>query len=285
MWNLRNKVLNFSKPQVMGILNITPDSFSDGGKYIDNKKNEKVNLKKIISDAKQMIIDGANILDIGGESSRPGSDPISEEEELRRVLPAIKKLTKLNAIISIDTTKPRVADRCLANGANIINDINGFRNKEMVAVAKKYSKQGIGCIVMHMQGTPKTMQKNIQYNDVIKEVHEFLKQQTAMLEKEGIKQIMIDPGIGFGKEMQHNLLLIEHLNRLKDIKQPILVGASRKSFIGKITNTEVAERLAGTLAVNLIAIQNGANVLRVHDVKEHIELIEILEAMKEVKHG
>lgn len=284
IWKLGYKTMDFSKPQVMGVLNITPDSFSDGGRYVGPKINGKINLKKIISDAKQMITDGATILDVGGESSRPGSVPVSETEELRRVLPVIRELVKIGIIISIDTTKPYVADLCLEHGADIINDISGFRNKKMIAVVKNY-KNNIGCIVMHMQGTPKTMQENIQYYDVVKEVYAFLKQQTAMLKKEGIKQIMIDPGIGFGKKVQHNILLIKNLNRLKDIKQPILIGASRKSFIGKITNTEVTERLPGTLAVNLIALQNGANVLRVHDVKEHVQLIRTVEAIKQVNNN
>ena len=276
-WLLNGKTLSFEQPVIIGILNITPDSFSDGGKHFNKGR---IDMKKAISKAKKMINEGAAIIDVGGESSRPGSDPVSEEEELRRVLPIIIEIAKLDTIISIDTTKPAVADTCISAGAHIINDITGFTNQKMINVAKKYAKQGIGCIVMHMKGNPKTMQQNVQYDDVVEEVYQFLKKQVIMLKKQGIKHIMIDPGIGFGKEVRHNLLLLKNINRFKPLNRPILIGASKKSFIGKIINTDIDDRLSGSIAVNIAAIHAGADAIRVHDVKEHAQAMKMFQALQ-----
>ena len=250
--------LKFDRTLVMGILNVTPDSFYDGKLFF--------NPDKAIEHAKQMVKDGADIIDVGGESSRPGSEPVSKEEELRRVSPIIKKLKdEIKVPISIDTYKPKVAEECIKLGASIINDINGLRNEEMIKVAAKYK---VPVVIMHMKGTPKTMQHNPVYKDVIEEIKEFFSQQIKKAKKAGIKDIIIDPGIGFGKTAEHNLQILKNLSEFKELNCPILVGTSRKSFIGNITGLPVNERLEGTLAAISIAIINGANIVRVHDVKE-----------------
>ena len=242
----------------MGILNVTPDSFSDGNLFFD--------AGKAINHAKQMVKEGADIIDIGGESSRPGSEPVSEEEELRRVSPIIKKLKdEINVPISIDTYKPKVAEECIKLGASIINDINGLRNEEMIKVAAKYK---VPVIIMHMKGSPKTMQENPIYKDAVKEIKEFLSQQIKKAKQAGINNIIIDPGIGFGKKLEHNLQIFKRLGEFKELKCPILIGPSRKSFIENITGLPVNERLEGTIATVSISILNGANIVRVHDVKE-----------------
>ncbi len=251
-------ILKFNRTLVMGILNVTPDSFSDGNLFLDPNK--------AIKHAKQMVKEGADIIDIGGESTRPGSDAVSEEEELRRVSQIIKKLKdEIKVPISIDTYKPRVAEECIKLGAGIINDINGLRNEEMIKVAARYK---VPVVVMHMKGSPKTMQKNLEYKDVIKEIKQFFGQQIKKAKKAGIKDMIIDPGIGFGKTTGHNLEILKNLSKFKDLGCPILVGPSRKSFIGNITRLPVNERLEGTLAAISIAVINGANIVRVHDVKE-----------------
>ena len=262
--------LRFDKTLIMGILNVTPDSFSDGNLFLDPNK--------AIKHAKRMVKDGADIIDVGGESSRPGSDPVSEDEELKRVAAIIKKLAvEINVPISIDTYKPKVAGECIKFGASIINDINGLRNKEMIKVAVKCK---VPVIIMHMQGKPKTMQNNPVYKDAVKEIKEFLSQQIKKAKQAGIKGIIIDPGIGFGKTTEHNLQILKNLNDFKELKCPILVGPSRKSFIGGITGLPVNERLEGTIAAISIAIMNGANIVRVHDVKECKRAAMVADAVK-----
>ena len=254
----------------MGILNVTPDSFSDGNLFFD--------AGKAINHARQMVKDGADIIDVGGESSRPGSEPVSEDEELRRVSQIIKKLKdEIKVPISIDTYKPKVAEECIKLGASIINDINGLRNEEMIKVAAKYK---VPVIIMHMKGNPKTMQKNPEYEDVVKEIKQFLAQQIKKAKKAGINDIIIDPGIGFGKTTEHNLEILKNLNKFKELNCPILVGPSRKSFIGNITGLPVNERLEGTIAAISIAIMNGANIVRVHDVKECKRAVMVADAIK-----
>ncbi len=263
-------ILKFDRALIMGILNVTPDSFSDGNLFL-NPNNS-------IKHAKQMVKDGADIIDVGGESSRPGSDAVSEEEELGRVSQIIKKLKdEIKVPISIDTYKPKVAEECIKLGASIINDINGLRNEEMVKVAAKYKAP---VVIMHMKGSPKTMQKNPEYKDVIKEIKQFLAKQIKKAKKAGIKDIIIDPGIGFGKTTEHNLHILKNLSEFKELKCPILVGPSRKSFIGNITGLPVNERLEGTLAAISIAIMNGANIVRVHDVKESKRAVMVAAAIK-----
>jgi len=262
--------LKFNKTLIMGILNVTPDSFSDGNLFFD--------AGKAIEHAKRMVKDGADIIDIGGESSRPGSEPVSEKEELIRVSQIIKKLKgEINVPISIDTYKPRVAEGCIKLGASMINDINGLRNEEMINAAAKYK---VPVIIMHMKGSPKTMQKNPEYRDVIKEIKLFLAQQIKKAKKGGIKDMIIDPGMGFGKTTEHNLQILKNLSKFKELKCPILVGPSRKSFIGNITGLAVNERLEGTLAAISISIMNGANIVRVHDVKECKRAVMVADAVR-----
>jgi len=262
--------LKFNRTLIMGVLNITPDSFSDGGLFVD--------LDKAVKHAKQMLKDGADIIDIGGESTRPGSEPITEEEELQRVNPVVRELIKkVNVPISIDTYKPKVAEKCLESGAHLVNDITGLGNKEMIKLAAKYK---VPVVLMHMKGMPKDMQENPVYNDVVKEIKDFLSGRINEAKKAGIKDIIIDPGIGFGKTTEHNLQILKRLNEFKDLGCPVLVGPSRKSFIGSITGLPVNERLEGTLASVAIAVMHGANIVRVHDVKECKRAVQIADAVK-----
>lgn len=271
----RNFTLDFSKrTHIMAILNVTPDSFSDGGKYFS--------CDKAVKKAIEMVKDGADIIDIGGESTRPGSDPVSVQDEIKRVLPVIKKLVKeINVPISIDTHKPEVVKACLSAGAHIVNDITGLTSGGKLA--KLAAGFGAGIIIMHMKGKPKTMQTNPSYRNLISEITGFLKNGIKTALKAGIskEKIIIDPGIGFGKTVRHNLEIINKLYHFEKLGLPILVGPSRKSFIGKILNLPaVGERLEGTLASVAIAVYNGANIIRVHDVKENLRLIRIVDSIK-----
>lgn len=257
----------------MGILNVTPDSFSDGGKFLDTEH--------AVAQAKQMIADGADIIDIGGESSRPGSEQVSEKEELRRVIPVVHRLLhEVNVPLSIDTTKPTVAEECLKAGVHLVNDITGLKNKKMISVVAKYN---VPVIIMHMQGEPKTMQKNPIYNDVVKDIKRFFTQQIKEAKKKKIKTIILDPGMGFGKTTEHNLEILRRLHEFSTLKCPLLVGPSRKSFIGNISGLPVTDRLEGTLAAMSIAIMNGAHIIRVHDVRECKRAAQIADAIKNVK--
>lgn len=248
----------------MGILNITPDSFSDGGKYYDGK----LDLNKIIKDAVRMEKDGADFIDVGGESTRPGSENISVNEELERVIPVISELKKNIGIpVSIDTYKSDVAEEALKAGACIVNDISGFKfDEKLPAVTAGYNAS---CILMHIKGKPKDMQENPVYKDVVKEICDYLSESISIAKNNGIEQIITDPGIGFGKTLEHNLEIIRNLGEFKKLGYPVMFGASRKSFIDKILKTPVNERLEATIASNTIGIINGANILRVHDVKEN----------------
>lgn len=262
--------LKFNRTLIMGVLNITPDSFSDGGLFVD--------LGKAAAHAKQMLKDGADIIDIGGESTRPYSKAISEEEELKRVQPVIEKLLKeTNAPLSIDTYKPKVAEKCLESGAHLVNDITGLGNKEMLKVIARHNAP---VVIMHMKGVPKNMQENPVYKDVVEEIKGFLSDRVSKAQKAGIDKVIIDPGIGFGKTREHNLQILKRLNEFRDLGCPILVGPSRKSFIGNITGLPVNERLEGTLASVVIAVMNGANIVRVHDVKECKRAVQIADAVK-----
>ncbi len=269
-----SRIYDFKKrTYVMGVLNITPDSFSDGGKYIDNKKSE-VNISKVVEDALKMENDGADFIDIGGESTRPGSDDISISEELERVLPVISQLKKkISLPLSIDTYKSEVAEEALKAGASIVNDISGFRFDARIAeVTAKYNAS---CILMHIKGTPKNMQVNPEYENVTEEVFDYLKESVEIAKGSGIKQVIIDVGIGFGKTLEHNLELLRSLKRFRDLGCPILLGVSRKSFINKIYSSSVNERLEGTIAANTIGIISGANIIRVHDVLENVRAVRV----------
>ncbi len=255
------------KPYLMGIVNVTPDSFSDGGKFNTTKA--------AVAHAKQLIAEGADCLDIGGESTRPGAPAVNVKEELKRTIPVIKAIRKFSNIsISIDTSKPLVAAAAIAAGASIVNDVTGLANADM---RKLVAATGCQVIIMHMLGTPRTMQKQPRYKNVIKDIQVFFKDRIAFAKKAGIKktQIILDPGIGFGKTVEHNVTLLNNIEAFTKFGYPVLVGASRKSFIGKLTGAEVEDRLPGTLAAHLIAMEHGATWLRVHDVKEHQQFFKI----------
>lgn len=253
----------------MGILNVTDDSFFD--------KSRCSSLDKAIKRAKKIIKEGADIIDIGGESSRPGSDGVSEEEEIERVIPIVKEIRKLNKAIplSIDTIKPKVAKLSLEAGANLINDISGFRNEEMIDVAKCYNCH---VCVMHMLKTPKTMQISPFYEKgVLEEVMGFFKVQIDKLLAKGLDRakIILDPGIGFGKSVDDNLEILRNVKIFKSLGYPVLVGISRKSFMGKILNKKTKDLLPSTLGTNMLLLQENVDIIRVHDVKEHRDLIEM----------
>lgn len=267
-YKIGEKNFNFAKSYVMGILNVTPDSFSDGGKYIK--------IDKAVSYALQMLDEGADIIDIGGESSRPGSDSVSAEEEVERVIPALNKILELrpDTIISVDTTKQIVAEEALKNGAKIINDISALNfEPDMLNTIKKYNAS---LILMHMKGNPKTMQNEPFYEDVVSEVHDFLFNKSQIVNQAGIKNIIIDPGIGFGKLVEHNFELIRRLEDFKCIGYPILIGVSRKTFIGKTLALNVGERDTATAVIESVAIRNGARIIRTHNVKFGVQVSKLL---------
>jgi len=272
-WHLRDRVIEFGhRPLVMGIVNVTPDSFSDGGHFLDTTAAVAHGLK--------LIVEGADILDVGGESTRPGAEPVPLEEELRRVVPVVAELARRATVpISVDTMKPEVAERCLEAGAAIINDVAGFRDPELVRVAAEHRA---GVIVMHMQGTPQTMQVNPQYGDVVREVVEFCEERLRGLAKSGIplEAVCLDPGIGFGKTLEHNLDLMANLGEFSRFGRPLCLGVSRKGFIGKLCGREKNERMAGSLAVACFAAaKNEAHLLRVHDVAATRDAAVLLEAI------
>ncbi len=253
--------------RLLGILNVTPDSFSDGGLFLSPAA--------AVRQALRLIAEGADAIDIGGESSRPGAKPVPAAEELRRVIPVIKALRKkTRQPISIDTYKPMVAAAALAAGANVINDITGLRDPAMLKLVARARCQ---VILMHMQGLPGTMQRRPHYHDVVQDISKFFHKQLTAAERAGVKRsrIILDTGIGFGKTVQHNLTILKRLNEFKLFGLPIMIGASRKSFIGKLTSVPTNQRLAGTLAAHLIAVQNGASWLRVHDVSAHRQALTI----------
>uniref|UniRef100_UPI0030B96E3F dihydropteroate synthase n=1 Tax=unclassified Candidatus Frackibacter TaxID=2648818 RepID=UPI0030B96E3F len=256
----------------MGILNVTPDSFSDGGQFDQ--------LDIAVKHAKEMVANGADIIDIGGESTRPGSDPLPLEDELERVIPAIERLTdEIDVPISIDTYKSKVGRAALEAGAHIINDVTGFKAEpELAKVAAEY---GAPVIVMHTQGMPKEMQKNPSYDDLISEILEYLQESINTALEAGLEKnkIIIDPGIGFGKTTDHNLEIMQRLGEFKSLGQPILLGTSRKSMIGNTLNLPVEERVEGTGATVSIGIANGADIVRVHDVKEMARVAKMTDAM------
>jgi len=257
---------------IAGIINVTPDSFSDGDLYFDKDK--------AIEKGLELVLEGSDIIDIGGESSKPGAETISVEEEIRRVIPVISALRKrIDLPISIDTTKSEVAEAALAAGADIINDISSLRfDPRMGPLA---AQKDVPVILMHMKGTPKTMQLNPSYENVVSEVMAFLKERLKAAETYGIKKekLIIDPGIGFGKRFDDNLTLLNNLRALEELERPILVGTSRKSFIGKIMNVPPRERLEGTIATAILSIMNGAHILRVHDVASVKKAILVAEAI------
>ena len=259
-----------SETKIMAILNVTPDSFSDGGSFLDPEA--------AVCRALKMEREGAHLIDVGGESSRPGSRPVSAREEIRRILPVLKKLSRtLKIPISVDTHKYEVAQAALDEGAAVINDIYGLRNHRRLAKLIARSKAGV--VLMHMRGNPQTMQKRPRYQDVLKEVKDFLKRSVHFALDQGISRssIVVDPGFGFGKSAEQNLQILGNLESFASLKCPVLAGLSRKSFIGKLTGAPVEERLCGSLAAAALAIGRGAHILRVHDVLPHKQLTAIID--------
>jgi len=256
----------------MGILNVTPDSFSDGGRYLDPDL--------AVARGEQLAAEGADFLDIGGESTRPGSEPLPQADEIRRVVPVIEKLIRrIDIPISIDTYKSGVAKAALDAGAIIVNDISGLTFDPAMLETVVQKKATV--VLMHMAGTPKTMQENPAYLNVVNEVRDYLAHQAERAQSAGIKQIIVDPGIGFGKNLDHNLDLMRNLKSASPAGFPILVGPSRKSFIGKILNLTVDERLEGTAAAVAACILRGAHIIRVHDVKEMRRVALVADALKD----
>ena len=259
---------------VMGIINLSPDSFYAG--------NRCATVEEAVRHAENMVEEGAHVLDVGAESTRPGSQAIGEETELKRLAPVVSALAKRVPVpISVDTSKPAVADRVLQEGARIINDVTGLQNYP--EMSRVIARHGAGVVVMHMQGTPETMQDNPQYGDVVGDVLDFLRLSVEIAGSAGIasRSIAVDPGIGFGKTLEHNLKLIGSLRRFKVLDKPVLIGVSRKSFIGKILDLTEEERLEGSLAAGVAGVINGADILRVHDVRATVRAVRIAHAIRE----
>ena len=266
-YNFKNKELSFAIPKIMGIVNVTPDSFSDGGKYFS--------IDQAVTQGLKLIDEGANIIDIGGESTRPGSDSVSLEEELKRTTPVIKSILHLrkDSIISIDTTKSEVAKQALDNGAQMINDISGLTfDENMTQVAKEYDS----CVViMHIKGNPKTMQDNPEYSDVVKEVYDFLLVQSIKSKQNGLDKIIVDPGIGFGKRIEDNFSLIKNLDYFQSLGYPVMVGLSKKSFIGRTLDLDINQRDVGTVIMETISILKTARIIRTHNVKYCNQIVKL----------
>lgn len=271
--------LRQNRARIMGIVNMTPDSFSQDGLYVKSQiPSSKSQIDKIVNHIAKMVRDGADIIDIGGESTRPGAKPVSVKEELKRTIPVIKKIAqKIKVPISIDTYKPEVARQALDNGASLVNDIAGLNHK----MAKIVSEYKAGVVIMHMQGKPQTMQNNPVYKSLLDEIIEYLDKAISEAVDYGIHRdkIIIDPGIGFGKTLEHNLEILNRLREFKILGRPILVGPSRKSFIGKILNAGPQERIFGTLSACALAVKNGASIVRVHDVKAVKEALKVTDAI------
>jgi dihydropteroate synthase len=276
IWKIAGRELDLAqRGLIMGVLNVTPDSFSDAGKFFSSEA--------ATVQGEQMARDGAQIIDVGGESTRPGAEPISADEELRRVLPVIEKLReKVSAFISIDTSKSEIAHVALEAGASIVNDVTGGRgDNQMLATV---AKQKAAFVIMHMQGEPRTMQIDPRYDDVVREVADFFRQQYERVIQFGIDPMSIafDPGIGFGKTLEHNLTLLGNLEELRVQNRPLVIGVSRKGFLGKILQSkEISHRRGPTIALTALLRARGANVLRVHDVKENATALRVADAVLE----
>ncbi|MFT5756445.1 MAG: dihydropteroate synthase [Alteromonadaceae bacterium] len=267
------KHLELQKPQIMGILNVTPDSFSDGGQFTQ--------LDSALSQVEQMITDGAKIIDIGGESTRPGAAEVSERDEISRVIPVLKAIKqRFDVIVSIDTSKANVMAEAIANGAGLINDVRALQNEGCLAII---SQCDLPVCLMHMQGLPRTMQASPHYHDLIDDIKSFFKKRINACEQAGIQKqrIILDPGFGFGKSLEQNYQLLAHFSDFQCFDLPLLAGLSRKSMIGNLLNRDVEQRLAGSLTTAIFAVQQGAKIIRVHDVKETMDALKIINAVAE----
>ena len=272
--NLGSRTLDLSKPKIMGVLNITPDSFSDGGKY--------QSLDHALSACEKMIDEGASIIDVGGESTKPGSSPIEAGIQIDRVIPVIQSIKKnFDTIVSVDTGDPVVMREAIKNGAEIVNDVYALKNTVDMDFLSGENK---AICLMHMKGSPSTMQENPVYDDLMTEIKGFLEERINFCLRAGKNResLIIDPGFGFGKTLRHNILLLKNIEQLKYLKVPICIGISRKSFIGKITNKTINERLYGSLGATLIALQNGANIIRTHDVGPTTDIINLYNSLNNI---
>jgi len=271
-----SRQLDLNCPRVMGILNVTPDSFSDGGKLYDT---DSLVLDKAVRAAAEMLAAGADFIDIGGESTRPGAQPVTEQQELDRVLPVVERIaSELDVVISVDTSSPKVMTEAAALGAGLINDVRALGREGAVAAAQA---TGLPVCLMHMKGSPATMQDAPRYEDVLDEVGGFLESRLQVCLDAGFRkgQLMLDPGFGFGKTLEHNLRLLNNLEKLHKHGVPLLVGTSRKSMIGQTLDREVDQRLSGSLATVAIAVMKGAQIIRVHDVSETADVVRMCHAV------
>jgi dihydropteroate synthase len=271
--NYSNALVDLSTPQVMGILNVTPDSFSDGGKY--------TRFDYALEQAERMITDGASIIDIGGESTRPGAEAVSEEDELARVIPVLKAIKqRFNIVVSIDTSKASVMSAAIDAGADMINDVRALQNEGCLAAV---ANSNIPLCLMHMQGLPSTMQNSPSYDNVINDIMVFFQQRIDVCINAGItrERLIVDPGFGFGKTLEQNLYLLANLSKFSQLGLPLLAGLSRKSMIGNLLNRKVEQRLAGSLSAAILAVQQGADIIRVHDVQATVAALKVLKAVTE----
>lgn len=267
LWRCRGRTFNLTRPLIMGIVNVTPDSFSDGG--------EHAGFDEAVAWGKKLASEGADILDVGGESTRPGADEVSIEEELRRVVPVVRALASAGLAVSVDTSKPEVMRAAIEAGACILNDIRAF---ELPGALQAACESGAGLVIMHMQGTPRTMQTNPEYDDLLGEIEAYLKAREAALIDKGVHpaQICWDAGFGFGKTVEHNLRLLKYTERFAASGHPYLVGLSRKSFLGEVTHqSDPAKRIVSSVTAALLAVQMGARIVRVHDVRDTREAFDV----------
>jgi dihydropteroate synthase len=268
--------LSLERPLVMGIVNVTTDSFSDGGKFLD--------ADKAVAAAQALVAEGADIVDIGAESTRPGSLPVAEALEWQRLEPVLRALATLDCPVSVDTRHPSVMRRAIEAGASIINDVAGFRTPEAVAAV---AGSDVGLVVMHMKGEPRTMQDAPHYDDVVAEVQDFLAAQRDLLQSRGVarQRIALDPGFGFGKSLEHNVTLLAGLGRINDLGCAVLVGMSRKSMVGKLTRLPIDQRLGSSIAAALAAVARGAHIVRVHDVAQTVAALRVWRAVEDAVKG
>jgi dihydropteroate synthase len=259
-------LLDLTRPRVMGVLNVTPDSFSDGGRFLD--------LDRALAHARAMLADGADIVDIGGESTRPGALPTSEADEIERVIPIVEALVSDDAVISVDTMKPAVMRAAIAAGASMINDVRALQASEALEIVAKHDT---AVCLMHMQGEPRTMQSGPMYGDVVADVRRFLEERVVACKAAGIaeERIAVDPGFGFGKTVAHNLRLMRELSAIASLGWPIVAGLSRKSTLGALTGRSADDRLAASIAAALSAVAHGASIIRVHDVRETVDALKV----------
>jgi dihydropteroate synthase len=275
-----DRVLEFKHPQIMGVLNITPDSFSDGGELVNG---HQADLHAVLAKARRMLAEGAAVLDVGGESTRPGAQPVTVEQELERVIPVVAELSRLDTIISVDTRHARVAHAAIEAGAQLINDVSAATDPAMLDVI---AANNVGYALMHMQGTPQSMQSKPSYGNVVIEVHNYLVARVQACRQAGIAldRLMIDPGFGFGKSVQHNLLLLAQLAQVRVHDLPLLVGLSRKSTLGAVAGRDVNQRIHASVAAALMAVERGADLVRVHDVGPTQDALKLFTAVQQA-HG